>query len=204
MNKGQSFERTGRGGIWALGVAVSAFVCLILLASFNSVHAEENAAATAPPAQVNSAQVNPVQATPESLVAKAADDLEQRRKLARELHDIKHVKDHIRETIAGVAKSLPSVEQEDFKKYIELKVDFDALEQKSIDYTAEIYTADELQAMVDFFGSREGRSADVKGEEYSEKFGAEVRKTIDQAMMAAKFDNMNALPQSLPTGPLSP
>lgn len=199
MNKRLNFERTGRGGIWALGVALSAFVCLILLASFNIVHAEENAAATAPPAQVN-----PMQATPESPVTKTPDDLEQRRKLARELHDIKHVKDHIRETIAGVAKSLPSVEQEDFKKYMELKVDFDALEQKSIDYTAEIYTADELQAMVDFFGSREGRSADVKGEEYTEKFGAEVRKTIDQAMMAAKFDNMNALPQSLPTGPLSP
>ncbi len=199
MNKRLNFERTGRGGIWALGVAVSAFVCLILLASFNIVHAEENAAATTPPAQVN-----PVQATPKAPVAKTPDDLEQRRKLARELHDIKHVKDHIRETIAGVAKSLPSVEQEDFKKYMELKVDFDALEQKSIDYTAEIYTADELQAMVDFFGSREGRSADVKGEEYTEKFGAEVRKTIDQAMMAAKFDNMNALPQSLPTGPLSP
>lgn len=194
MNKGLNFK-------WA--AAFAGFLCLacvVLLASFNIVHAEENV----PPTTAAPSTGSAAPPTFDAAESGTPNDLDHRRKLARELHDIKHVKDQIRETIAGVAKSLPPVEQEDFKKYMELKIDFDALEQKSIDYTAEIYTADELQAMVDFFGSREGRSAEVKGDIYAEKFGAEVQKTIDQAMMAAKFDNMNSLPQSLPTGPLSP
>lgn len=197
MNKGQNFK-------WAAAFAgLLCLACVVLLASFNIVHAEENV-----PAATAATAASPLGSAAASTSVAGGqgtlNDLDHRRELARELHDIKHVKDQIRETIAGVAKSLPTVEQEDFKKYMELKIDFDALEQKSIDYTAEIYTADELQAMVDFFGSREGRSAEVKGDIYAEKFGAEVQKTIDQAMMAAKFDNMNALPQSLPTGPLSP
>lgn len=148
---------------------------------------------------------NGVATNPATVVSQASDDLQNRLALARELHDIKHVKDHIRETITAASVNLPVVEREDFKKYMELKIDFDDLEKKSIQYTAEIYTAAELQAMIDYFGSTEGRSAEVKGEEYAKKFGAEVRKTIDQAIMAAKFDNVDSsLPKSLPTSPLTP
>lgn len=126
-------------------------------------------------------------------------DHEERLALSHELHDIRRVRERILEDVGNISMSLPEVEREDFRKYIELSIDFDALEKKSVEYAADIYTAQELRAMISYFGSPEGRSAETKSREYGEKFGADVRKEIDKALMAAKFDKVDALPHSGPT-----
>lgn len=116
-------------------------------------------------------------------------DMKERLALARDLHDIRRIKDRIMDDIDRAAESLPPVERESFKKYFELSVDFDALEQKSITYTADIYTVPELKAMISYFGSPEGQSAEAKSGEYGEKLGGDVQKEIDKALMAAKYKN---------------
>lgn len=126
-------------------------------------------------------------------------DYAERMALSRELHDIKKVGDQVRRDIDIIAESLPLVEREDFKKYMEMSVDFDALEGKSVKYAADLYTVPELKAMIAYFGSVEGRSAEAKGEEYGAKFGADVQKEIDKAIMAAKFDKVGNPPRSEPT-----
>lgn len=148
--------------------------------------------------------VSPVKAqetaTPKTeLPSSVADERGERLALSRELHDIKRVKDRVLADIETLSQSLPLTEREDFKKYMELNVDFDALEQKSIEYAADIYTVPELKAMIAYFGSDVGRSAEAKGEEYGAKFGSDVQKEIDKAIMAAKFDKIEKLPQSTPT-----
>ncbi|HNQ92257.1 MAG TPA: hypothetical protein PKI93_04925 [Alphaproteobacteria bacterium] len=127
------------------------------------------------------------------------DDHAERMALSRELHDIKKVKEQVLGDIDNIAQSLPMNEREDFKKYMELHVDFDALEQKSIEYAADTYTIHEFKAMIAYFGSNEGRSAEAKGGEYAAKFGPEVQKEIDKAIMAAKFDKIGGSSHPEPT-----
>ncbi|MCB9984229.1 MAG: hypothetical protein H6864_00900 [Micavibrio sp.] len=127
------------------------------------------------------------------------DDAQERLQLSRELHDIKRVKESVLQNIDNVARSLPRHEQEDFKKYIELNVNFDDLEEKSIAIAAKTYTIAELKAMIAYFGSNEGRSAEAKGREYGEKFGIEMEREINKAIAAAKFDEVGGQPHSEPS-----
>lgn len=143
----------------------------------------------------------------------AADDRAERIKLSKDLHDIRNIRDRINETIAGVAQTLPPGDQESFAKYVQLHVDYDALEKKSIDYAAQVYTAPELRAMISYFGSADGRSAEEKGGSYAEKIGKDIMKDIDAAITAAKYDGVpeDSLPkispdeaQKLPSSTISP
>ena len=120
----------------------------------------------------------------------AKDDSAERIALSKDLHDIRNIRDRINTTIAGVAKSLPAGDQEDFAKYVALHINYDALEKKSIAYVAEIYTAPELKAMIAYFGSPDGQSAEAKGGDSAGKIGADIMKDIDAAIIAAKYDGV--------------
>ncbi len=126
---------------------------------------------------------------------------EERIALSKDLHDIRNIRDRINATIAGVAQSLPAGDQEDFAKYVALHMNYDALEQKSIAYAADIYTAPELKAMIAYFGSPDGQSAEAKGGDYAGKIGADIMKDIDAAIIAAKYDGVpdKALPKLTPS-----
>ncbi|HOO50043.1 MAG TPA: hypothetical protein PLK94_02010 [Alphaproteobacteria bacterium] len=132
----------------------------------------------------------------ETVQQEEKDTMEERLALSRELHDIRRIKNRIIDDIDKVSEAVPPLEREDFKIYIETNMDFDDLEQKSIRYAAEIYTIKELKAMISYFGSDAGRSAEAKGEDYSRKLGRDVQKQIDEALMAAKFDKVSPRPAS--------
>lgn len=146
--------------------------------------------------QPDAMQASSIQDTPVQTAQNEKDTPEERLALSRELHDIRRVKDMVIRDIETISKQLPPTEQLDFQKYMELKVDFDELEEKSIEIAANVYTAAELRAMIAYFGSDVGRSAEQKGAQYSESFGKEVQKKIDEALMATKFDNLDHLPRS--------
>ncbi|OIN85466.1 MAG: hypothetical protein AUJ12_09140 [Alphaproteobacteria bacterium CG1_02_46_17] len=135
----------------------------------------------------------------ESVTAEVpADEYKERLALSRELHDVRRVKEHILQDIDNIAQSLPFTEREDFKKYIELNVDFDKLEDESIKISADTYTVPEFKAMLAYFGSKEGRAAEAKSARYGAQFGPKIQEQIDKALMASKFENTNQLPRSLP------
>ena len=56
-----------------------------------------------------------------------------------------------------------------------------------------------IKAMIAYFGSNEGRSAEAKGQEYGEKFGIEMEREINKAIAAAKFDEVGGQPHSEPS-----
>lgn len=114
-------------------------------------------------------------------------DLQERLKLSQELHDIRKIRDRINDMIEAMADAAAPEDRDGFIKYIGLKVDFDKLEQASITYAAETYTVPELKAMIAYFGSVDGQSAEAKGELYSAKINKDIMKEVDAAMMAAKL-----------------
>ena len=116
-----------------------------------------------------------------------ADDSAERLTLSKELHDIRHIRDSIQRDIEAYAKRVPAADREDFMRYVALKIDFNALEQKSIQYAADVYTAPELRAMIAYYGSADGQSAELKGSVYGSKIAKDIRREIDAAIMAAKL-----------------
>lgn len=125
-----------------------------------------------------------------AVTAPAADDSAERLKLSKDLHDIRNIRERINAVVLDAAKTLRPEDREDFQKYVQLHLDIDALEQKSIAYAAEVYTVDELRAMVAYFGSAAGQSAETKGEVFGAKIGKDIIAQVDAAILAAKYDGV--------------
>jgi hypothetical protein len=117
-------------------------------------------------------------------------DKAERVKLSKDLHDLRKTRDRINNMISSVADAVPPADKEDFQRYVQLKIDYDALEQKSIAYAADIYTIPELKAMIAYFGSPDGQAAEAKGEAFTNKIAPDIIKEIDAAIMAAKYDGV--------------
>ncbi|MEK7801588.1 MAG: hypothetical protein AAB276_03955, partial [Pseudomonadota bacterium] len=54
-------------------------------------------------------------------------------------------------------------------------------------YTADIYTVPEMRAMIAYYGSPDGQSAEAKGAIYGPKIAKDVQKEIDAAVMSVKL-----------------
>lgn len=114
-------------------------------------------------------------------------DMTERVKLAKDLHDIRQMRDVVNAQIEFASKGVPEAEREDFIKYMGLKLDFDALEAKSVKIMAEKFTATEMQAMIAYFGSPEGKSAEKKAKEYGAEMSTDIQQAIDAALMAVRI-----------------
>ncbi len=127
-------------------------------------------------------------------------DKAERVSLSKDLHDIRNIRDRINATILDAANAIPPEEREDFQKYVHLKVDYDALEAKSVSYAADVYTAPELKAMIAYFGSADGQSAEAKGQIFVDKITKDIIAQVDAAILAAKYDGApdNLLPKTNP------
>lgn len=126
-------------------------------------------------------------AAPVIAEATKPDDAKERLSLAKDLHDIRHIRDAIHADIENYAQQIPEGDREDFMRYVALKINFDALEQLSITYTAEIYTVPEIKAMIAYYGSPDGQSAEAKGVLYGPKIAKDVQKEIDAAILSVKL-----------------
>lgn len=122
--------------------------------------------------------------------ATPANDKAERVRLSKDLHDIRNIRERINGIIAGAADTIPPADREDFQRYVQLKVDYDALEAKSVEYAAEIYTVPELKAMIAYFGSPDGQSAESKGGVFSDKISKDILEQVDAAILAAKYDGV--------------
>lgn len=166
---------------------ISLLVFALLIAGSSAALAASSSPvpATAPaavPAQV-------VAPAPEAI---PAEEMAERVKLSTELHDIRNIRDSVNVTVQAHAKRLPEKQREGYMRAIELSLDYDKIEQVSINEAAKVFTPAELKAMIGYFGSPEGRSAEQKMGVYSKKVVAEVQRGIDAALMASKLGEVPA------------
>lgn len=116
-----------------------------------------------------------------------ADDFQARLGLAKQMHEFRSSADQVDSAIEAVSLRLPESERDDFLKAMKEALNYKAVERVSVDAMAEIFTIQELEAMVGYYSQPEARSASDKYEEYYARLGPEIIKMIDAAMMRVRL-----------------
>lgn len=117
-----------------------------------------------------------------------ADDasLQKRIELAKKMHEIRPTRDQVNAAIDQAAMTQPEQEREAFKSAMREVLNYRAIEKISIDAMADTFTAEELQAMVDYYSKPEAKSAGDKEGAYRAKVYPEIIRMLDAAMMRVR------------------
>ena len=121
------------------------------------------------------------------LGAEHEEQEDKRLELSRRMHEIWPVRPKVEAALDAVAEQMPYTERVRFKSALRQTIKFDALEQTSIDAMAEIFTVKELEAMIAFYGSKEGRSVSYKTGDYENALAPILTKMIDKALLDTKL-----------------
>lgn len=117
----------------------------------------------------------------------SAAEMKERLRLAADFDDIRPVRTQINVDVQNMANRLPLAEREDFMKYVQVRLSYDKIEELSVQTMAKMFTVPELKAMIAYYGSPEGKSADAKVPAYRAVIVPEVAKHLDAAVMDAKL-----------------
>jgi hypothetical protein len=85
--------------------------------------------------------------------------------------------------IDKVSENFDEEKRNEIKASMRKAMDYKLLEEESIKAMAEIFTVEELKAMIAFYGSEEGRSISVKTGEYEMALRPVMTKMMDKAML---------------------
>ena len=111
-----------------------------------------------------------------------ADTPENRRKEAQRYLETTPPKALFADLAEKSAGNLPPDQREAFKEMLTSKLDIDAVTKAMVDAMVKHFTADELKALADFYGSPIGKSAMSKFGEYM----ADIMPTIQAEMLKAQ------------------
>lgn len=106
--------------------------------------------------------------------------------LAEKMHEIWPTRMRIESAIANAAESFPEAKRAEVKAALRKNIQFDQVEEESIKAMAETFSAEELQAMIDFYGSENGRSISAKTGDYERALRPSLIKMMDKAMLDLK------------------
>lgn len=121
-------------------------------------------------------------------LAGAQDDaaLERKLDLARQLQEVRPAKDQIEAAIERYTARMQPKQREVYSSALRGVFNYKALEKISMDAYAEVFTEEELQAMVEYYTKPEARSASEKTGDYAELVYPEIIRMLDRAMMRVK------------------
>lgn len=115
--------------------------------------------------------------------AAADTTLQKRIELAREMHKINPTRDQVHSALERVAATKPASQRRDFIIKMNEILHYKAIEKVSIDAMVELYTLEELEAMVAFHGSDIGKSIKEKHPQWTAKLAPEIIRMMDVAYM---------------------
>lgn len=118
--------------------------------------------------------------------AEEAPDHQERLELSQKMHEIQPASRQIEVAVNRVALRLPETERAKFKDSIMTAIDTQRLEELSIKTMADIFTKDELDAMVGYFAAPEAASISEKMPLYQDVIQPEITKMLDAAIMKAR------------------
>jgi hypothetical protein len=113
----------------------------------------------------------------------------QRYELALKMHEIWPTRLKVEQAIDDVARQLPQQDQDSFRAAMRRAIKFEQLEQESIKAMVDVFTEEELKAMVGFYGSAEGRGITAKTLAYQERISPVYTQMLDKALMDTKTGN---------------
>ena len=110
-----------------------------------------------------------------------------RLELSEKMHEIWPIRPRIESALDDIAEQIPQGDRLKFKAAMRKAIEFQALEQASIDAMADIFSEKELNAMIAFYGSKEGRSVSHKTGDYEKALQPLMIKMIDKALADVKL-----------------
>ena len=127
------------------------------------------------------------QAEGTTVEAPQEENYDKRLELSKEMHEIWPTRPKIEAAIDAIGEQVPDAERAKFKAAMRRAIKFKALEEKSIETMAEIFTVKELESMIDFYGSKEGRSVAFKTGDYEAALQPLLMKMIDKALLDTRL-----------------
>lgn len=118
---------------------------------------------------------------PGIVLAAPQDSPEQRREAALRYAETSPMADMFRDAVFEISKQLPEDQRRGFQEFMLKHVRIEILEEAAIDSMVKHFTAEELNAIADFYGSPLGRSS-------MKKFGvymADIMPSMEKEMMRA-------------------
>lgn len=139
-------------------------------------------------AQEEGTPVSAEQSLPQSMPADAADTAvtAKQLELAKQMHEIWPIRTRVEGAIDAVVQNFPPDKQAQAKASLRKSIQFDQVEEESIQAMASTFSEDELKAMVDFYGSETGRSVSAKTAEYEAAMRPIIVKMMDKAVLDLK------------------
>ena len=116
-----------------------------------------------------------------------ADTPASKEDLARTMHDIWLVRPRIEDAIERIALQINQMDRLSFKSAMRQAINFEQVKEDSIQAMAEIFTQKELEAMVAFYGSKEGRSIVHKLDDYQAALEPIMTRSLDKALLDMKL-----------------
>jgi len=112
---------------------------------------------------------------------------EERLKLSLQMHEIWPIRPKIENALDIVSEQIAAEKRLEFKSGMRRAISFEALEEQSIEAMADIFSVAELNAMINFYGSKEGRSVSYKTTDYEKALLPLMTKMIDKALLDNKL-----------------
>lgn len=127
----------------------------------------------------------PVSVQAQDAAAKTAvtSDAAKRTELATEIHKHFNVQERLFRSMESVTNLMSPSQQREFWGKINTTMTKERLNAVSIPVMADTFTVPELQAMLTYYGSQAGQSAEQKRPDYETKAMDGFRKLIDEAVV---------------------
>ncbi len=112
--------------------------------------------------------------------------------LSQKMHEIWPVRPRVEDALSAIAETLPEENRLSFKAQMRKNIQFDQLEQASIKAMADIFTKEELEKMIAFYGSPEGRSVSAKTQDYEMALQPVLSQMMDKALLDTRLGQSGA------------
>lgn len=116
----------------------------------------------------------------------------ERLELSKEMHKIWPIRQKVEGALDAVSERIKEENRLKFKAGMRQAIDFEKLEEASIQAMADIYSVAELNKMIEFYGSKEGRSISVKTGDYENALQPLMIKMVDKALLDAKMGTQSS------------
>lgn len=119
---------------------------------------------------------------------KVSDDVafERRLAIAEKIQNLRPAQERIESAIERYTSRIEPAKREVYRSALRNVFNYKALEKISIDAYAEIYTEEELEAMLEYYSKPAAKTAAEKSGEYTSRVYPEIIRMLDRAMMRVK------------------